>query len=103
MEDKTFELIEKMYAEMQQGFKQTNERFDNIENRLGNVEDKLGNVENRLNGVEGEVRKLGVKVDGEVTPKIEALLDGYKQNSEQLTRIDQEVSKHEEVILRRVK
>ena len=35
--------------------------------------------------------------------KLEALFDGYKQNAEQLNNIENEISKHEEVILRRIK
>lgn len=35
--------------------------------------------------------------------KLEALFYGYKQNAEKLNNIEKEVSKHEEVILRRVK
>lgn len=34
--------------------------------------------------------------------KLDALFDGYKQNTEQLVRIKREVSKHEEVFLRRI-
>ena len=36
-------------------------------------------------------------------PKIDALFDGYKQNADKLDRIEKEVSKHEEIILRRIK
>ena len=36
-------------------------------------------------------------------PKIDSLFDGYKQNSDKLDRIEEEVSKHEEIILRRIK
>lgn len=63
MEDKTFELLEKMYTEMQQGFKAVNERIDNVE---------------------GEVKKIGATIDGDIKPKVEALFDGYKANTEKL-------------------
>jgi hypothetical protein len=36
-------------------------------------------------------------------PKINALFDGYKQNSDKLSRIEEEVSRHEEIIPRRIK
>ena len=87
--EKLFELMTKMYSEMQEGFKKSDKRFDNLEGRFDNLE--------------SDVKKIGAKIDGEITPKLEALFDGYKQNTEKLTRIENEVSRHEEVILRRVK
>lgn len=77
-----FEFMTRMYDEMQEGFKEMNLRVDG-----------LGN----------EVKKTNAKIDHEVMPKIDALFDGYKQNSEKLDRIEEEVSKHEEIILRRIK
>ncbi len=44
-----------------------------------------------------------VRLENTHGTKIEALLDGYKQHSEQLNRIEEEVNKHDEVILRKVK
>ncbi len=35
--------------------------------------------------------------------KLDTLFDGYKQNSDKLDRIEKEVSKQEEIILRRIK
>jgi len=85
MDDKVLNLLEKIYIEVQANTKE------------------IQNVKNRLDGVEGEIKKLGAKIDGDLSQKIEALLDGYKQNSEQLTSIENEVTKHEEFILKRVK
>lgn len=44
-----------------------------------------------------------VKLENDIVPKIQALFDGYKQNTEKLDRIEKEVSKQEEIIMRRVK
>lgn len=87
-----FELMEKMYAEMQNGFKKVDERFDKMDERFDNVEGRLSNVEDVV-----------LKIEDDHGKKIDALLDGYKQNSEQLSRIESEVEKHEEVIIRRIK
>lgn len=87
--EKLFELVEKMYAdlkgsqekmnsEMQLSFKQITERLDKVENIVTKIEQEHGQ-------------------------KLQALFDGYKQNSDKLDMIEKEVSKHEEVILRRVK
>ena len=75
MEDNVFELLTKVYSEM-------NTRFDKIEN---------------------EVLKTNMRIEHDIIPKIDAMFDGYKQNTEQLSRIEAEVTKHEEVILRRMK
>lgn len=94
--EKMFDLMSKIYAELQSTKNEMKQGFSEVNSRL----DK---VENRLDKVEKEVTKLGTVIDGEVSPKITALFDGYKANSEQLNRIEKEVSKHEEVILRRIK
>lgn len=84
-----FELMTKMYAEMQNGFKNVNSEIKAL---------KSGQEE-----LKREIRKTNVVVENEIKPKIQALFDGYKQHGEQLARIEKEVSKHEEIILRRVK
>jgi len=47
-----------------------------------------------------DVTKINTKIEHDLMPKITALFDGYKHK---LDRIEKEVSKHEEIILRRVK
>lgn len=70
-----FELITKMYADLKNG------------------QDELKN----------EIKKTNISIENDIRPKIEALFDSYKQNSAQLARIENEVSRQEEVILRRIK
>ena len=84
-----FELMTKMYSEMQVGFKE--------------VRSEVNEVRSEVNEVRNEVKKTNTKIDHEVMPKIDALFDGYKQNSNKLDRIEEEVAKHEEIILRRIK
>ena len=59
MEDKTFELLTKMYSE--------------FSDRLSGVENRLGGVENRLNSVEGHITRLEI----EHGQKLDALFDSY--------------------------
>ena len=80
--EQLFEFMTKMYGEMQEGFGQLNSRMDNME---------------------GEIKKTNAKIDHEVIPKIDVLFDGHKQNADKLDRIEKEVSKYEEIILRRIK
>ena len=72
-------------SEMQKGFNQVDGKFDQVNQRI----DQLGKTVLNIEQNHGE--------------KLLALFDGYKQNSEKLDRIEQEVSKHEEIILRRVR
>lgn len=78
MDDKVFNLLEKMYSEMQEGFKKVDARFDKLENQVTKIEIEHGK-------------------------KLEALFDGYKQNTKILEDIREEVARHEEVIIKRVK
>lgn len=90
--DKLFELMTKMYSDMQTGFKGVNERIDGLDEKVENLNKRMGSLENTV-----------LKIEQEHGNKLDALFDGYKQNSEKLDRIEKEVSKHEEFILRRVK
>lgn len=106
--DKTFELLTKMYAEMNKRFDDVNEKFGVVDKRFDDVDKKFDNVDRRFDDVN---KKLDAKADKSDIVRIEnkldkdskALFDGYKQNSEQLNRIEQEVSRNEEVVLKRVK
>ena len=78
---------------------------------------QVGNLTNKVDGLTGdvislkegqlnlknEVKKTNIAIENDIKPKIDALFDGYKQNADKLDRIEEEVSKHEEIILRRVK
>lgn len=95
-EEKIFTLLEKMYLdlqdtkeEMQKGFKAVNEKLDNVETSL------RAEIQ--------EVKNTVVRIENDHGQKLNALFDGYKQNSDKLDRIETEVSKHEEIILRRIR
>ena len=72
--DKLFELMTKMYGEMQE-----------IKTDVRDIKDKVINIEN------------------DHGKKLDLLFDGYKQNADKLDRVEKEVSKQEEVILRRIR
>lgn len=77
-EDKMFELMSKMYGEMQE-------------------------IKTDVKDIKKRVTKIEVAIEDDIKPTIKATLDGYKANSEKLTRIEQEVSKHDEFIMKRIK
>lgn len=91
-EDKLFDFMTMMYNEMQNGFKKVDDRFNRIESDMENIKADLKETKERVIHIEDDHGK-----------KLIALFDGYKQNSDKLDRIEKEVSKHDEFIIRRVK
>jgi len=81
-ENKMFDLLEKIYVEVQETKKEVKSHTD-----------KFNNVDNRLDGLENEIKKLGARIDGKLIPTSEALLDGYKDNSEHITIIDDKIDR----------
>lgn len=73
-----FDLMEKMYSEMQEG-------FTGVRNEIKDLKKQVTLIEND----HGE--------------KLEVLLDGYMQNAEKINRIEHQVSKQEEFIIKKVK
>ncbi|AOY76782.1 hypothetical protein [Clostridium formicaceticum] len=84
-EDKMFSLLEKMYGEFTSFREETTKELKEIKTEVA------------------DVKKTVIKIENDHGKKLSALFDGYKQNSEKLERIEQEVSKHEEMIYRRVR
>ena len=85
MEDKTFEMMEKLYVEFTGFRRETMERFDGVDQRFDGIDRKLAFTEQ------------------DHGKKLQALFDGYKQHSDQLDRIEEKVSEHEGIIVRKVK
>ncbi|QAT40668.1 hypothetical protein [Clostridium sp. JN-9] len=83
--EKLFDLMTKMYADLKAG-------QDDLKKEV------KSNTEN-IN----KLSKTVLHIEQDHGRKLDALFDGYKQNSEKLTRIEEEVSKHKEIILKRVK
>jgi len=84
VENKTFELLEKMFAEFSEFRKESGQRFDNIENRLDRAEGHVTQVDNRLGKVEGHLTRIEI----EHGKKLDALFDGYNQTYEKLQEHD---------------
>lgn len=73
--DKIFSLLEKIYVELQetkQGVKSNSSRLESLEN---------------------DVKKIGMKIDSDLIPTDKAILDGYKQNTENINVIDEKIDK----------
>ena len=66
---------------------------------VSGLKEGQSNLEDELKSL----KKVVIDMEENHGKKITLLLDGYKQNANKLDRIEKEVSKHEEIILRRIK
>jgi predicted RNase H-like nuclease (RuvC/YqgF family) len=73
LEDKTFELITKMYGEFTSRFNEMEIRFDKIETDIQGL------------------KKDVLRIENEHGKKLEALFDGYQQTYEKLDVIEQKL------------
>ncbi len=67
---------------------------------------ELAEIKNNLAEVKAEthsIKSIVLKIENDHGQKLGALFDGYKLNSEKLDRIEAEVTKHEEFILKRLR
>ena len=88
-------------------------RFDGLETKFGGLETKFGELEMKFGGIETridnldveikEIKKTVINIENDHGNHLKALHDGYVQNSAKLERIEKEVSRQEEVILRKIK
>lgn len=112
MEDRTFTLLEKMYSEfinfkeetskrfdrvdgkferIDERFEKMDERFEKIDERFEKMDLRLGGLEDKFDGMNTRLQRIEAKIDGEITPKITALFDGYKANSEKLEEVSDKI------------
>ncbi|HOA81757.1 MAG TPA: hypothetical protein PKK61_11965 [Defluviitaleaceae bacterium] len=75
------------------------ELLELIAAKVGELTKNMSEVKSRLTSVENIV----TRIENGHGKKLQALFDGYKQHADQLERIEKEVSKHDEFILRRIK
>jgi len=94
LEDKVFELMSKMYSEMTGKFGEINKQFNELNKQFNELNRKLDEKADKSDIV---------RMENELNPKVEALFDGYKQHTDILERIEKEVSRQDEIIMRRIK
>ena len=79
-----FELMTKMYSEMQQMKGEFNSKFDNLGSEVKDIKKELSTAKT-------EVTKTNVTIENDIKPRIEALFDGYKQNTESINQVSDKV------------
>jgi rubrerythrin len=86
-EEKILSMMEKMYIELQ-----------TVKKDMATKEEMQGTKE--------EVQKLSqqlTRMENTHGEKLTALFDGYKQHTDQLNRIEEKLSTHDEFIIKRIK
>ncbi|MBC7960422.1 MAG: hypothetical protein H7X94_11175 [Vallitaleaceae bacterium] len=90
--EKILELLQTMYSEMKDGFARVDsemkEGFARVDSEM---KDGFARVDSRID-------KLQLSIEHDLTPKIEALFDGYTQTTEQLQNIDDKVDKLQKTV-----
>ncbi|MGI6307459.1 MAG: hypothetical protein ACOX1X_02415 [Dethiobacteria bacterium] len=106
------EIILQKIGDMDSRINGMDSRMTSMDSRMTSMEanmatkDELASIKSELAEVKADVKftkETVVKVENDHGQKLNALFDGYKLNSEKLDRIENEVTKHEEIILRRIR
>ncbi|NLZ94182.1 MAG: hypothetical protein GX922_09290 [Firmicutes bacterium] len=92
-ENQIYELMTKMYAEMQKGL---NDVRTEMQKGFNDVDEKIEYVKTELQSVKEKV----IQIENEHGQKLGALFNGYTANTELLEQIAREIAKHEEIIFR---
>lgn len=71
--------------------KNNNDLFELMTKMYGEIQEMKGEFNNRFDKVEKEVTKTNVTIENDIKPKIEALFDGYKQNTESINQVSDKV------------
>ena len=86
MDEKIFNLLEKMYTDLNNFRKETNERFDR-------VEIEVATIKHDVTDIKGRVTKIESKIENEMTDKIRGLYDNREVVNDKLGEIDYKMDK----------
>ena len=91
MEDKIFDLLEKVYIEVQETKKDVkviNGRLDGIDGRLDGIDGRLDGIDGRLDGIDGKLSRLEMKVEHDISNKLDALFEFREEAMQRFDRIE---------------
>lgn len=84
------EMIAAKVANMDMQLTEIREGFKKVNSELSEVKSRLTSIEN-----------IVTRIENEHGQKLQALFDGYKQNTDQIERIGQAVIEHEEILFKK--
>ena len=79
---------------------------DLLDEKIMKMDERMDRIDKRMDRMEtdiAEVKLSQVRMENKFDEKAKILFDGQRQNTEQLARIEEKVSSHEEYILKRIK
>lgn len=86
------------------------ELLEFIAAQVGNLTNDVGTLNNKVDGIDNRLVKIEMSIENEIKPDIKLALQGYhdlKQDTtvikEQLNKIEKEVTKHDDIIFKRIK
>ncbi len=94
--EQLFEFMTKMYSDLDGKIQSMDGKIQGMGERM---EEGFKEVKSEIN----DLKKRVMIIEQEHGEKLDLLFDGYKQNSDKLDRIENEVTRHEEIILKRVR
>lgn len=98
-DEKILILLEAMQEEQ----KRTSDRLDKIDGRLDKMDGRLDRVENDILSMKEELSDVRIAVSRVETDhgrQLGLLVDGHMLNVEKLSRIEREVERHDDILMR---
>jgi chromosome segregation ATPase len=97
MEDKTFELLEKMYIEFNKRFDQVDKRFEQIDERFEQIDERFEQIDKRFDQVDKKFEQTDRKIDNN-TILLENLRKDMRTVAEgQMSNIEANKRQHEDI------
>ena len=87
--EKLFEFMTQMYSEMKDGFSR--------------LDSEMKDGFSRLDSEMKDVKRTLLHIEQDHGKKLEVIFDGLTQHTDQLNRIKERLSKHDDIILKRIK
>lgn len=95
MDDKNFELLEKLYIRMEEGFTRVDQRFEQIDQRFEQIDQRFEQMDQRFDHLEQRVGRLEqtvTRIEHDHGQKLQALFDGYQAHTEAIETLNSTVS-----------
>ncbi|WP_051569234.1 hypothetical protein [Alkaliphilus transvaalensis] len=102
MEDKVFDLLEKLYSEFVDFKHEVNRRFDEVESRLDKLETRLDKVETRLDKLETRLDQVDSRL-GKMEVNQERLEDKVTEVFEAIETLAETNERQHQEILKELK
>ena len=84
---------------LKKGLINLEKKVDAVDSKVDAIDKKVDVLDKRVDAIDRTV----IRMENDNNIHHTALFDGWKQNTQQLERIENEVSKQDEIIMRRIK